>query len=604
MQILGYGTGPIMCRAAFTSDFTVPADMPIQQLVNNVENERPNMDVRRGIRHKYVPLRFDPATGAHLVGGRYLFDSWDDVVDYVRFTSSELEFEPGVKFWDRSFFLGIDKHAWYVAGAHDFTPMASTHYVNRLERFTYTGADIRGRLAAVWPTVCEAAATQQLASAWLLFQPDEHQIGIVTVADRVKGSDDADTASRSLAALEHSKSLARFLPRELAPDKIFDRTSLNLSLWLPWSRDAGGAPSAFPTFPVHPVPDAAASSSQDSPPTAPAVVRERPGGVLMRAIVLEKFGGLESLVYTDIPKPLPKHGEVVIQVRGFGLNHAELHMRRGEWAEAAEVSGIECVGIVDACPGGEYPVGAKVAALMGGLGRTINGSYAEYTRVRATNVASIDSELPWSQLAALPETFATAWTCLFRNLNLSAGQTLVVRGATSSFGQAAVKMAVAAGVRVIATTRSYGRFAMLERLGAAAVEMESKALAADIVETEQIDAVLDLVGNSTILDSLDMLRRGGTACLAGWLGGLDPIGDFNPLLRMASGVNWSFFGSFVFGAPGFPLSDVPLQDIAAQVAAGRLDAAPSRVFSFDEIHEAHRIMEAGEAGGKMVVIVE
>jgi NADPH:quinone reductase len=608
MQILGYDTGPVRCRAAFTSDFAVPADVTIQQLVNNVEGERPSMDVRRGMRHKYLPLRFDPATGAHLVGGRYLFDGWDDVVDYVRFTSSELEFEPGVKFWDRSSFVGVDKHAWHVVGAHDFTPMAGTHYVNRLERFSYTGADVHGRLAAVWPTVCEAAATQRLASAWLLFQPDEHQIGIVTVADCVQGSDDADTASRSLAALEHSKSLARFLPRELAPDKVFDRTSLNLSLWLPWSRDAGGAPAAFPTFPVHPIPDATDSSSissaQDALPTVPAVVRERPGGERMRAIVLEKFGGLDSLVYTNIPKPLPKHGEVVIQVRGFGLNHAEMHMRRGEWAEAAEVSGIECVGIVDSCPGGEFPVGAKVAALMGGLGRTINGSYAEYTRVRAANVASIDSELPWLQLAALPEIFATAWTCLFRNLNLSAGQTVVVRGATSSFGQAAVKMAVAAGARVIATTRSYERFAMLEQLGAARVELESKTLAAEIADTKQIDAVLDLVGNSTILDSLDMLRRGGTACLAGWLGGLDPIGDFNPLLRMASGVNWSFFGSFVFGTAGFPLSDVPLQDIAAQVAAGQLEAAPSRVFSFNEIHEAHRIMEAGQAGGKMVVVIE
>jgi NADPH:quinone reductase len=97
----------------------------------------------------------------------------------------------------------------------------------------------------------------------------------------------------------------------------------------------------------------------------------------MRAIILAKFGGLDSLVYSEIPKPLPKDGEVVIKVGGFGINHAEMHMRRGEWAEAAEVSGIECVGTVDSCPGGEYPVGAKVAALMGGLGRTINGSYAE-----------------------------------------------------------------------------------------------------------------------------------------------------------------------------------------------------------------------------------
>jgi len=338
-------------------------------------------------------------------------------------------------------------------------------------------------------------------------------------------------------------------------------------------------------------------------PTSPAVVREQPGGESMRAIILKGFGGLDSLVYTDIPKPLPKDGEVVIKVQGFGVNHAEMHMRRGEWAEAAEVSGIECVGIVDSCPGGEFPVGAKVAALMGGLGRTVNGSYAEFTRVRAANVALIESDLPWSDLASLPETYATAWTCLFRNLNLKAGQTLVIRGATSSFGQAALKLAVAAEARAIATTRSPERFSMLEKLGASRVELERRDLAAHIAEAKQLDAVLDLVGNSTILDSLDMLRRGGTACLAGWLGGLDPIADFNPLLRMASGVNLNFFGSFVFGTPGFPLSDVPLADIARQVAEGKLDAKPTRVFSFDQVREAHRVMEAGEAGGKMVVVM-
>ena len=161
----------------------------------------------------------------------------------------------------------------------------------------------------------------------------------------------------------------------------------------------------------------------------------------MRAIVIEKFGGPESLVYREMPEPEPRAGHVVIEIKAFGINHAEMHMRRGEWAEAAEVSGIECVGLVKSCPGGEFPVGAKVAALMGGLGRTINGSYAEYTRAPATNVALIESDLSWAELAALPETFATAWTCLFRNLEIAEGQTLVIRGATSSFGQAALKMA-------------------------------------------------------------------------------------------------------------------------------------------------------------------
>ena len=230
----------------------------------------------------------------------------------------------------------------------------------------------------------------------------------------------------------------------------------------------------------------------------------------------------------------PKAGHVVIQIKAFGIKHAEMHMRRGEWAEAAPVSGIECVGIVKCCPGGEFPVRAKVAALMGGLGRTINGSYAEYTRTPVSNVALIEADLPWAELAAIPETFATAWTCLFRNLEIQKGQLLLIRGATSSFGQAALKMAVNAGARVIATTRSPERFAMLEKLGAERCEIERRDLSKHIPEAKQIDAVLDLVGNSVVLNSLAMLRRGGRSCLAGWLGWLDPVPTSVCLLQPAA----------------------------------------------------------------------
>lgn len=256
----------------------------------------------------------------------------------------------------------------------------------------------------------------------------------------------------------------------------------------------------------------------------------------MKAIVIDHFGGLDGLVIKEIPKPEPKEGYVVIQVKAFGINHAETHMRKGEWAEAAEVSGIECVGIVDSCPGGEVAVGSTVAALMGGLGRTINGSYAEYTRAPVTGVVQIESPLPWEQLAAIPESYATAWTCLFRNLEITKDQTLLIRGATSSLGSAALNLAVNAGAKTIVTTRNRERFKKLQDLGADRAELEGPELSHRIVEAGKIDAVLDLVGNSTILDSLRILRRGGRACLAGWLGGLAPIADFNPLLQMASGV--------------------------------------------------------------------
>ncbi|KAH6699746.1 alcohol dehydrogenase [Leptodontidium sp. MPI-SDFR-AT-0119] len=321
----------------------------------------------------------------------------------------------------------------------------------------------------------------------------------------------------------------------------------------------------------------------------------------MKSIVLSNPGQPSTYIFKDFPIPEPLPGHVVIEIKAFGINHAEMHMRHGQWPEIHEVSGIECVGIVHSCPGGEFAVGAKVAALMGGLGRTIPGSYAEYTRVPASNVASIESSLSWEELAALPESYATAWTCLFRNLELTNGQTLLVRGGTSAFGQAAINLAVNAGAKVIATTRNPDRAKMLLELGVQRVELESPKLAEMLPKELAIDSVLNLIGNSVLLDSLFIVQRGGRVCQAGWLGGLAPIAEFNPFLQMPSGVHFNFFGSFHFGTPGFPLSDVPLQKIAEDVAAGRFNAKPSQIFQFEEIAEAHKVMEEGRAGGKLVV---
>jgi NADPH2:quinone reductase len=325
----------------------------------------------------------------------------------------------------------------------------------------------------------------------------------------------------------------------------------------------------------------------------------------MRAVVITKFGGPEELRIQQFPTPEPQTGHVLIEVKAFGINHAETHMRKGEWAEAAKVSGIECAGLVKADPGGRFAPGQKVLALMGGMGRTINGSYAEFTRVPSSNVVPVQTELPWEELAALPESYATAWACLHGNLALSPGQTLLVRGATSAFGQAAVNIAVHAGTIVLATTRNPARFARLEALGASRALLESPALAQRIRESypHGIDAVLDLVGNSTLLDSLAAVRRDGRVCMAGFLGGLAPMLSFHPLAHMPSRVHFSFFGSFVFGTPEFPLPEIPFQSIVDRAAAGVYQAKPARVFPFQEIQEAHRLMESNQANGKIVVVV-
>lgn len=323
----------------------------------------------------------------------------------------------------------------------------------------------------------------------------------------------------------------------------------------------------------------------------------------MRAIVIKQYGGPDMLAIEERPDPKPEPGQVVIEVKAFGLNHAEVYFRKGVWGDVAEITGIECVGVVKSDPAGRLASGQKVMALVGGMGRSINGSYAELVQVPSTNIVPIDTKLSWEELAAIPESYATAWSGLVGILALKKGETVAIRGATSALGQAAVNIAAELGARVIATTRNASRAAMLEGLGARDVLLESPELSKRIRERypEGIDAVLDIVGNTTILDSLAMLRRGGHACLVGFLGGGGPL-SLEPVFQIPSGTHLSVFASaLVTGTPAFPLSEIPFQAIVDRVADGTYKAKPAKVFRFEQIQAAHRLMETNGAGGKLVV---
>jgi NADPH2:quinone reductase len=236
------------------------------------------------------------------------------------------------------------------------------------------------------------------------------------------------------------------------------------------------------------------------------------------------------------------------------------------------------------------------------MGRTRNGSYAERVTVPAGNVVAVDSGLSWTDLVAIPEAYASAWAALHQNLAIQAGQTVLVRGATSSLGQAAVNIARDDGATVIATTRNPAREAQLREIGATHVLIEDGSLAAQVRERQiEVDSVLDLVGNSVLRDSLQVVRPHGRVCQVGFLGGLAPVSDFNPLADMPGGVQLSFFGSFYLGEAGYSLADIPIREMVAKAEAETYRAKPVRVFGFDEIVEAHRVLDAGEAGGKMVV---
>ena len=323
----------------------------------------------------------------------------------------------------------------------------------------------------------------------------------------------------------------------------------------------------------------------------------------MRAIVITEPGGPEVLQIQEVADPVPADDEVLLRVKAFGVNHAETHMRKGEWPEATPISGIEAVGTVVTDPSGVLAEGTKVLAIMGGLGRFRNGSYAEYTAAPAANVARIETSLDWTDLAAMPESYATAWLTLHGNLELEAGQSLLVRGATSALGQAAVNIATDLGARVIATTRREDRAGLLRSLGAEGVVTETGDIAGEVRELVPggVDRVLDLVGNSVLRDSLRAVGVRGRVCQAGFLGGLGPVADFLPIVDLPTGVQFSFFGSFEVGTGAYPISAIPFQDIVAKAETGVYQAKPARVFAFEEIAEAHRVMEASQAAGKLVV---
>jgi NADPH:quinone reductase-like Zn-dependent oxidoreductase len=231
------------------------------------------------------------------------------------------------------------------------------------------------------------------------------------------------------------------------------------------------------------------------------------------------------------------------------------------------------------------------------MARDRNGSYAELVAVPATNVIPVRTTLGWPELAALPESYATAWTALHANLALTAGDALLVRGGMSSLGQAAINLAAQLGATVTATTRRPERAPLLRELGADDVLIDDGALA-----PRAFDAVLDLVGNRTLRDSLGCAAPRGRVCQLGFLGGLDPVEAFNPLADVPSGVQLSIFASaFVLGEPAFPLSAVPFEQLAAGAERGDYRAAPRAVFGFDEIVAAHRALEANETPGKLVV---
>ncbi len=326
----------------------------------------------------------------------------------------------------------------------------------------------------------------------------------------------------------------------------------------------------------------------------------------MKAYVIEKAGGPEVLQLRDIESSEPGADEVLIRVRAFGLNRAEVYRRLGQMGPISGqvVPGIEAVGEVIRDPAGIFRTGQRVATAMGGMQFSRNGSYAEQVTVLRQNVISLEgTDLSWEELAALPEAYLTVWGALDRSLAIQPGQTLLVRGATSSVGQAAIAYAKARGLQVIASTRSTENSQRLKQIGANAIVVDSGEIATQLREIAPVgvDAVLEVVGASTLRDSIKTVRPFGGVSVIGLLGGPPALEQFHLMQDLPGAVRLNFFGSGMLGTSALPLHESPLPWIANEIAAGRMPSLRSGTFDFDDIRRAHSLIESNRALGKLVI---
>ncbi|KDN18608.1 zinc-binding dehydrogenase [Amycolatopsis rifamycinica] len=319
----------------------------------------------------------------------------------------------------------------------------------------------------------------------------------------------------------------------------------------------------------------------------------------MRAAVCVRPGGPDVLEIREVPIPAVRPGWSLVRVRGAGLNRSELRTRQGHSPAVRfpRVLGIECVGTVAASTDPRIPEGTTVAAVMGEMGRAFDGGYAEYALLPNTLLMPVTTTLPWETLAALPETYLTAHGAL-DTFGPEPGR-LLIRGGTSSVGLAAAAIAAGRGGETAATTRRPGKIDAVKHAGAHHVLLDDGRPLAEQVHAlwpDGPDHVLDLVGADTAVDSLRLVRRGGTVCVAGSLSGW-LVPDFEPIAKIPSGTKLTAFHSeTVEGAAAL------LQRIVGEVEAGSYRPNIDRVFPLADIAAAHRYMEDDRAAGKLVVV--
>ncbi|MGF1742499.1 zinc-binding dehydrogenase [Vibrio profundum] len=327
----------------------------------------------------------------------------------------------------------------------------------------------------------------------------------------------------------------------------------------------------------------------------------------MKAIVALQPGSPDVLTFVNIEEPHLAPDEVKIRVKAFGLNKAEAYYRAGAFGELNPklALGIEAAGEVIEDPSKHFQPGDKVITAMGGMMFARHGSYAEIISVHRNNVQKINSDIDYVTLASLPEAYGTIWGALDKTLNIQSGETLLVRGATSSLGMAGLAYAKAKGLKVIATTRRENMLSFLKDKGADHATLDDGNIQGKVLDLfpNGIDSALEVVGVATLIDTMKTLKPWGKVNVVGALGGMPILENFNLLSDLPSSVQLSFFQSDMIGHEQIKLSDSPIDWIADQVQKGIIPSIISQVFEYEDIQKAHALLDSNQAGGKLVVKV-
>jgi len=320
----------------------------------------------------------------------------------------------------------------------------------------------------------------------------------------------------------------------------------------------------------------------------------------MRAVVLDAPGPPQSLRVCSIPVPVPTGDQVLIEIKAFGLNRSELHTRMGlaEGVVFPRVLGIEATGVVVESPSGHFTLGQKVMALMGGMGRTYDGGYAEYTCVPVSQVIAFESELDWVTLGAIPEMLQTANGSLTIGLDVKPGESILIRGGSSSVGMLTAVLAKRRGLTVLSTTRNPDKVTALQDSGVDHVIIDDGKVAERVraIVPDGVNKALELVGTPTLPDTLRSTRLHGVVCFTGMLSNEWMVKDFYPIDYIPRGVRLTAYGG---DAGDLPQSE--LQEFLDAVAAGDVTVPLHKQYKIDDIAKAHADMERGLTTGKLVV---